>query len=146
MTSTTTHISKIANVMIPVADVDEAITFYTGPLGLEKRTDLPFGDQYRWVEVAPPGADTVIAIAPPGPGDTRRAADGHQPADPRHRCLPRPAQGCWCGRRRQGESHGWPRPADVLAARPRGKLSCSWSSSDEPFGQRGGWPVPPERR
>jgi len=70
MTSTTTHISKIANVMIPVADVDEAITFYTGPLGLEKRTDLPFGDQYRWVEVAPPGADTVIAIAPPGPGDT----------------------------------------------------------------------------
>ena len=47
------------------------IEFYTGPLGLEKRTDVPFGDQYRWVEVAPAGADTVIAIARPGPdGET----------------------------------------------------------------------------
>ena len=69
MTSTTTtRISKVVNVVIPVADVDQAIAFYTGPLGLEKRTDIPFGDQYRWVEVAPAGADTVIAIAPPGPG------------------------------------------------------------------------------
>ena len=71
MTQTTARISKVANVVIPVADVDRAIDFYTGPLGLEKRTDLPFGDQYRWVEVAPSGADTVIAIAPPGPdGET----------------------------------------------------------------------------
>ena len=67
MTGTTARISKVANVVIPVADVDRAIAFYTGPLGLEKRTDIPFGDQYRWVEVAPAGADTVIAIAPPGP-------------------------------------------------------------------------------
>jgi catechol 2,3-dioxygenase-like lactoylglutathione lyase family enzyme len=67
-TTTTAQLSKIANVVIPVADVDKAIAFYTGPLGLEKRTDVPFGDQYRWVEVAPTGADTVIAIAPPGPG------------------------------------------------------------------------------
>lgn len=68
MTSSSTRISKVANVMIPVADVDRAIEFYTGPLGLDKRTDVPFGGQYRWVEVAPAGADTVIAIAPPGPG------------------------------------------------------------------------------
>src|SRR3954447_24443213 len=68
MTSPTARISKVANVVIPVADVDRAIEFYTGPLGLEKRTDVPFGGQYRWVEVAPPGAETVIAIAPPGPG------------------------------------------------------------------------------
>lgn len=68
MTSTATRISKVANVVIPVADVDKQIAFYTGPLGMEKRTDIPFGGQYRWVEVAPPGADTVIAIAPPGPG------------------------------------------------------------------------------
>jgi catechol 2,3-dioxygenase-like lactoylglutathione lyase family enzyme len=68
MTSTTASISKVANVVIPVADVDKAIEFYTGPLGLEKRTDIPFGGQYRWVEVAPAGAETVIAIAPPPPG------------------------------------------------------------------------------
>jgi predicted enzyme related to lactoylglutathione lyase len=71
MTSTTARVSKVANVVIPVADVDRAIEFYTGPLGLEKRTDIPFGEQYRWVEVAPAGAETVIAIAPPGPdGET----------------------------------------------------------------------------
>src|SRR5664280_2525908 len=71
MPTTTATFSKLANVVIPVADVDRAIAFYTGPLGLEKRTDIPFGDQYRWVEVAPAGADTVIAIAPPGPnGET----------------------------------------------------------------------------
>ena len=47
------------------------LTSTPGLWGLEKRTDLPFGDQYRWVEVAPSGADTVIAIAPPGPdGET----------------------------------------------------------------------------
>ena len=68
MTSTTARISKIANVVVPVADVDKAIDFYTGPLGLEKRTDIPFGGQYRWVEVGPAGAETTIAIAPPPEG------------------------------------------------------------------------------
>lgn len=67
-TDTTTRVSKIANVVVPVADVDRAIAFYTGDLGLELRTDVPFGGDYRWVEVAPAGAETVIAIAPPGPG------------------------------------------------------------------------------
>ncbi len=68
MSSSAARISKVVNVVIPVADVDRAIEFYTGPLGLDKRTDIPFGGAYRWVEVAPAGADTVIAIAPPGPG------------------------------------------------------------------------------
>lgn len=65
--SSSTRISKMANVVVPVLDVDRAVAFYTGPLGLEKRIDVPFGDQYRWVEVAPAGAETVIAICPPGP-------------------------------------------------------------------------------
>ncbi|HEX4018666.1 MAG TPA: VOC family protein [Frankiaceae bacterium] len=68
MASSATRISKVANVVIPMKDVDTAIDFYTGPLGMQKRTDVPFGGEYRWVEVAPPGADTVIAMAPPGPG------------------------------------------------------------------------------
>ena len=36
-------------------------------LGLEKRLEAPFGDGSRWIEVAPAGSDTVIAICPPGP-------------------------------------------------------------------------------
>jgi hypothetical protein len=35
--------------------------------------DLPMGDGNRWIEVAPPGAETPIAICPPGPNVT---ADG----------------------------------------------------------------------
>lgn len=37
---------------------------------LEKRADVPFGDGNRWIEVAAPGADTPIAICPPGPNTT----------------------------------------------------------------------------
>lgn len=68
MSSTKTGVSKIANVVVPVADVDAAIDFYVGKLGLEKRVDEPFGGQYRWVEVAPAGAETTVALAPPPPG------------------------------------------------------------------------------
>jgi predicted enzyme related to lactoylglutathione lyase len=62
-----THVSKIANVIVPVADQDRALGFYTEALGLENRADVPFGDGNRWIEVAPPGADTTIAICHPAP-------------------------------------------------------------------------------
>ena len=68
MTSTTSHIDKISTVVIPVTDQDQMIQFYTEKLGFEKRTDIPFGGQYRWVEVGLPGTETTIALAPPPPG------------------------------------------------------------------------------
>jgi predicted enzyme related to lactoylglutathione lyase len=69
------RINKVANVIVPVADQDRALQFYTEVLGLEKRVDAPFGDGNRWIEVAPPGADTPIAICPPGPGLTPGGKD-----------------------------------------------------------------------
>jgi catechol 2,3-dioxygenase-like lactoylglutathione lyase family enzyme len=67
--ATTTRIARIATVCVPVSDSERALEFYVGRLGLEKRVDVPFaGDAYRWIEVAPPGAETTIAIAPPPPG------------------------------------------------------------------------------
>ena len=69
MTSTKTRVDKIATVVIPVSDQDRAIEFYVETLGFDKRTDVPFGDEYRWVEVAPGDAATTIALAPP-PSDT----------------------------------------------------------------------------
>jgi catechol 2,3-dioxygenase-like lactoylglutathione lyase family enzyme len=66
--STKTRVSKVNTVIIPVSDQDAAIEFYTAKLGLEKRADIPFGEQYRWVEVAPGDAETTIALAPPPPG------------------------------------------------------------------------------
>ena len=68
MTSTKTRVNKIATVVVPVADQDAAIEFYVDTLGFEKRADVPFGDGYRWVEVAPADAATTIAIVPPPPG------------------------------------------------------------------------------
>ena len=75
MSATTTSISKINTVVVLVSDPDRAIQFYTEKLGMEKRVDIPFEGKYRWVEVAPAGADTTIALAPPPPG---REAGGTQ--------------------------------------------------------------------
>jgi len=68
VSKTTTRISQVATVVIPTADVDRAIEFYGDTLGFEKRADVPFGGGYRWVEVAPPGAATTIAVCPPPEG------------------------------------------------------------------------------
>jgi catechol 2,3-dioxygenase-like lactoylglutathione lyase family enzyme len=71
-TSTTTAgVSKLSAVIIPVADQDKALEFYTESLGFEKRADIPFGDEDagRWIEVAPAGAETPIALCPPGPSN-----------------------------------------------------------------------------
>ncbi len=68
MSKTATRISKVATVILTVADQDRALDFYVEKLGFEKRADVPFGDGNRWIEVAPAGADTTIAICPPPQG------------------------------------------------------------------------------
>jgi catechol 2,3-dioxygenase-like lactoylglutathione lyase family enzyme len=70
VTKTKTRIGKIATVVVPVSDQDRAIEFYVDTLGFEKRIDVPFGNGYRWVEVAPGDAVTTIAIVPPPEGKT----------------------------------------------------------------------------
>jgi catechol 2,3-dioxygenase-like lactoylglutathione lyase family enzyme len=69
-TKTGTNIGKVSTVMVPVADQDRAIEFYLDKLGFEKRTDVPFGDGNRWVEVAPAGAATTIALVQPREGES----------------------------------------------------------------------------
>ncbi|MGA2322210.1 MAG: VOC family protein [Solirubrobacteraceae bacterium] len=66
---TSTHITQVGTVMVPVNDRDQAIEFYLNKLGFEKRADIPFGADERWVEVAPPGATTTIALVPPRDGE-----------------------------------------------------------------------------
>ena len=50
--------------MVPVADQDAAIAFYTETLGFELVADVPFGDGDRWVEVAPSGGGAALALVP----------------------------------------------------------------------------------
>jgi catechol 2,3-dioxygenase-like lactoylglutathione lyase family enzyme len=68
VSKTSTRISRVGVVVVPITDQERALEFYVGKLGLEKRTDVPMGDQYRWVEVAPAGAETTIAPVLPPPG------------------------------------------------------------------------------
>ncbi|WP_306337658.1 VOC family protein [Streptomyces sp. KL118A] len=63
--SRTTHITQVATVGIRVTDQQKAIEFYVDELGFEVRRDAPFGDG-RWIEVAPPGATTTVALVPEG--------------------------------------------------------------------------------
>ncbi len=68
MSKTAVAVKKISTVCVPVSDQDSVIEFYVETLGFQKRTDTPFGNGYRWVEVAPADAVTTIALAPPPPG------------------------------------------------------------------------------
>lgn len=68
-TQTRTHVTQVGTVIVPVSDQDRAIDFYVETLGFEKRADIPFGRGDRWVEVAPPGAATSIALVPPREGE-----------------------------------------------------------------------------
>jgi catechol 2,3-dioxygenase-like lactoylglutathione lyase family enzyme len=60
-----TQIAQVGRVMVPVADQDAAIAFYTGSLGFSLVADVPFGDGDRWVEVAPPAGGAALALVPP---------------------------------------------------------------------------------
>jgi catechol 2,3-dioxygenase-like lactoylglutathione lyase family enzyme len=58
------RITQVGRVMVPVADQDTAIAFYTETLGFSVVADVPFGDGDRWVEVGPPGGGTALALVP----------------------------------------------------------------------------------
>lgn len=58
-------ISYIHSATVYVRDQDAALEFYVNRLEFEKRTDVPFGEESRWIEVAPPGRDTALALLRP---------------------------------------------------------------------------------
>ena len=86
-----TTIGKVSTVMVPVGDQDRAIEFYTEKLGFEKRADIPFGDGNRWVEVAPAGGATTVALVQPREGESAgietRVAFDSSDADADHAAL-----------------------------------------------------------
>jgi catechol 2,3-dioxygenase-like lactoylglutathione lyase family enzyme len=59
------NVTHVGRVCVTVADTDRALDFYVGTLGFEKVVDVPMGPGMRWVEVALPGKETTIALAPP---------------------------------------------------------------------------------
>ena len=57
-------ITGIHTVGVPVTDQDRALEFYRDRLGFEVRMDGAFGAGQRWIELAPPGAATTVALVP----------------------------------------------------------------------------------
>lgn len=57
-------ITRIEFASIPVSDQVSALKFYTEKLGFEVLTDVPFDKEgsKRWIEVAPPGAQTKVVL------------------------------------------------------------------------------------
>ncbi len=55
-------ITGVRTVGVPVRDQERALRFYVDALGFEKRMDVPLGPGRRWVEVAPAGSPTSIAL------------------------------------------------------------------------------------
>lgn len=63
-------ITHVRFVTVYVSDQQRALEFYTRRLGFETRADVPMGPGARWIEVAPPGAQTVLVLyTPPGMED-----------------------------------------------------------------------------
>jgi catechol 2,3-dioxygenase-like lactoylglutathione lyase family enzyme len=69
-TQTSTRITEVGAVIVPVSDQDRALEFYVEKLGFEKRTDTAYGEGERWLDVAPPSGATTIALIPPREGDS----------------------------------------------------------------------------
>ena len=63
---------------LPATDQDRSIAFYEA-LGFEKRTDIPFGDKYRWVEVTHPAAHRDRPGAAPAGQRSAGRRDGNHP-------------------------------------------------------------------
>lgn len=58
-------ITALIRVTIVVRSQDEALAFYTEKLGLEKRADMSFWGNRRWLTVAPKGqTDLEIVLQP----------------------------------------------------------------------------------
>ena len=83
LTRTPTTLSNIGVAMFTVTDQDAALAFYTEKLGFEVRADTPFGEheEMRWLEVAPPGSRTRLALNPPMGGQPGGSSIGVETAD-----------------------------------------------------------------
>jgi catechol 2,3-dioxygenase-like lactoylglutathione lyase family enzyme len=83
----TTRITRVGTVILPVSDQDQALEFFVGTLGFETRIDGSFGDGQRWIEVAPAGAETTIALVPPGASDAIEVSFATDDAESDHAAM-----------------------------------------------------------
>ncbi len=55
-------IEDVQTVSVPVSDQGRAKDFYVNTLGFELLQEAPFGDDMRWIEVAPKGSTPSLTL------------------------------------------------------------------------------------
>jgi len=89
--------TKIGTIGVGVSDQDKALDFYDNKLGFEKIDDQPMSETERWLEVAPPGAQTHLMLGLRGQsGDDKTGFTGYvlhtdnpeRHSEPGHSLLP----------------------------------------------------------
>ncbi|MCJ8014811.1 VOC family protein [Paenibacillus sp. KQZ6P-2] len=55
-------ISKVGQIMLYVNNQDEAVGFWTEKVGFHVIAEENNGEGFRWIEIAPKGADTSIVL------------------------------------------------------------------------------------
>jgi lactoylglutathione lyase len=60
--TSTSRITGLRTVGVPVHDQDRALEFYTVVLGMTTALNVELGQGRRWIEVAPAGGGTTIAL------------------------------------------------------------------------------------
>jgi lactoylglutathione lyase len=68
---TTTTITGVRAISIPVTDQDKALDFYVGTLGFDTVRDVPVPGGGRWIELSPGGGTTVVTLEPNNGHPTR---------------------------------------------------------------------------
>jgi len=67
-------VQGISQVILEVGDQDQALRFWTGPMGFQLVQDAPYGDDERWLEVRTPDKAVIVVLsrrngAPPTASD-----------------------------------------------------------------------------
>ncbi len=55
-------INRLNHVVIIVPEYEEALAYYVDVLGFEKHADMPLGDGFRWLTVAPKNQSDVRIV------------------------------------------------------------------------------------
>lgn len=64
MTANRTHVTRVATVVVPVADQEQALAFYVEQLGMRKVNDFAYPTGERWLEVSPAeGSSNLCLVA-----------------------------------------------------------------------------------
>ncbi len=73
MAHNATHIGRVATVVVPVTDQDEALVFYVETLGMRNVNDFMYPSGERWLEVSPVEGSSnlcLVAARPERPAGT----------------------------------------------------------------------------